>query len=395
MKETTRVLGVLVSLVAATLLVTAPPAAAVTATTTTLTSSANPSQVGQAVTLTATVVGDAPTGSVTFAEPGFTLGTTPVSGGVATLVVTNWAAGTHAVTAAYSGDPDNDPSMGSLTQTVVAPVDPVEPVEPPKVRLRVSTDKVAVGDKVRLSWRSKRADVVTASGDWAGQQKSHGSALVRLTKRGKHVFRLTVQNASGQETARVKVTATRKSKELELVVTDELVVVGTKVDLTADGLAKDERFVVRLDGKEIMTGKADRRGDVARTFEVSKTTPEGALSLTITGSNPGRVGTAVLNVIKAKSLDVEVDSPELPKKSEQTVMVIGLLPGEAVTVMYAGTKLTTGKADKDGRFTYSFDVGKVSGERTVKVIGAIPTRSGAATFTVTGRPGGGGDDIPS
>ncbi len=392
MREITRVPGVLVALVAAGLLVSAQPAAALTATTTTLASSANPSQVDQTVTLTATVVGDAPTGSVTFTEPGFTLGTSPLYSGVATLVLSSWQAGTHVVTATYSGDANNDPSMGSLTQTVLAPVDPVDP---PKVRLRVSADKVAVGDKVRLTWRSKRADVVMASGDWAGQQKSKGSTQVRIAERGKHVFKLTVQNASGQKTARVKVTAARKSKELELVVTDELVAAGTNIDMTADGLAKGEGFVIRLNGKTIMTGKADKRGDVARTFELAKTTPEGALPLTITGSNPGRVGTAVLNVIKAKSLDVQVEKPEVPKKGEQTVTVIGLAPGEAVTVMYAGSKLTTGKADEDGLFTYSFDVGRVGGERTVKVIGALPTRAGDATFTVTGRPGDGGGDIPS
>lgn len=387
-------MGVLVTLVAASVLGSAQPAAAVTATTTTtttLTSSVNPSVVGQSVTLTATIVGDAPTGSVSFVESGVTIGVSPVSGGAATLELSGWTAGTHAVTATYSGDPNNDASAGSLTQTVVAPV---APVKAPTVKLRVSADKVSVGAKIKLSWSSKHADVVMASGDWAGKQKSKGSAQLVVTERGKLVFKLTVQNAAGQKTARVKVTATRKSKELELVVTDELVTVGAKVDVTADGLAKGEGYVVRLDGKPIMTGKANNKGDVARTLEVTKATPEGALPLTITGSNPGRVGTAVLNVIKAKSLDVQVESPELPKKSEQTINVIGLLPGEAVTVMYAGTKLTTGKADEDGLFTYSFDVGKVSGEKTVKVIGAIPTRSGEARFTVTGPVGGGGDDAP-
>ncbi len=89
----------------------------------------------------------------------------------------------------------------------------------------------------------------------------------------------------------------------------------------------------------------------------------------------------MLNVIKAKALDVEVEQLRARRRrTKQTLTVTGLLPGEAVAVMYAATKLTTGKADEDGRFTYSFDVGRRSGEKTVKVVGAIPTRAGEATF---------------
>ena len=44
--------------------------------------------------------------------------------------------------------------------------------------------------------------------------------------------------------------------------------------------------------------------------------------------------------------------------------------------------MTSGKADATGSFTYTFKVGKPFGERTVKVTGAIPERTGTATFTV-------------
>ncbi len=263
-------------------------------------------------------------------------------------------------------------------------------VKPPKVKLVASTTKASVGDKVRLSWHSKRADVVMASGDWAGAQKSKGSVTVRIAERGKHVFKLTVKNAAGAKTATVKVLAARKAKTFELVVTEELTLVGSEVDLTADGLAKGEEYIVRLDGKSIMTGKANNKGDVARTFTLAKTTPEGALPLTITGSNPSRVGTAVLNVIAPKTFDVSVDLDKLPRKAEQTVSVTGMAPEEELTVMYAGEKLTSGTADADGNFTYTFGVGKKSGEKTVKVIGVIPQRSGQATFKVMA-PNGTGD----
>ena len=124
--------------------------------------------------------------------------------------------------------------------------------------------------------------------------------------------------------------------------------VGSEVDVTADGLAKGEEYTVRLDGKSIMTGKANKKGDVARTFTLAKTTAEGALELTITGSNPSRVGSAVLNVIKPKKLTVEVDQPKLEKKAEITLTVTGLIADEALTVMYLGEKLTEARLTTPG-----------------------------------------------
>jgi Big-like domain-containing protein len=384
MREKTRVLTVLVAVVAGAVLAMAPPASANTVTTTTLVSSVNPSTAGQAVTLTATVSGASPAGQIVFGEPGVTLGIADLNAGVATLVLSSLTVGGHALTATYSGDLNNDSSVGTLTQSVAAPpAPPAAPVKPPKVKLVVSATKAAVGDKVRLRWHSKRADQLMASGDWSGVQKSKGSAVVRIAERGKHVFKLTVQNAAGAKTAMVKVLASRKAKELELVVTEELTMVGSDVDVTADGLAKGEEYTVRLNGKPIMTGKANNKGDVARTFVLAKTTLEGPLPLTITGSNPNRVGEAVLTVIKPKKLVIEVEEPKVEKKTEQTLTVTGLVASEPLTVMYLGKKLTAGTADADGEFTYTFDVGKEAGEHTLKVIGADPSRTGEVTFTVT------------
>ena len=90
-----------------------------------VTSSLNPSNFGQSVTFTATLTGAVnPTGSVTFSLDGGT----PVaasstaftaSGGTATLTTSALAAGSHVVTAHYSGDGNNAPSTSApLTQTV-------------------------------------------------------------------------------------------------------------------------------------------------------------------------------------------------------------------------------------------------------------------------------------
>ena len=90
------------------------------ASTTTLTSSANPSVVGQPVTFTATVSSTAgtPTGNVTFSRDGTSLGTVPLSGGQAAVTTSTLAVGPHTITAEYRGDVNSQPSSDTLIQTV-------------------------------------------------------------------------------------------------------------------------------------------------------------------------------------------------------------------------------------------------------------------------------------
>ena len=72
--------------------------------TVTLSSSANPSTVGQAVTLAVVVAPSGATGTVQFLDGGAVLGTAAVTNGVASLDVSTLSADTHAITAVYSGD---------------------------------------------------------------------------------------------------------------------------------------------------------------------------------------------------------------------------------------------------------------------------------------------------
>jgi hypothetical protein len=82
-----------------------------TATATALTSSPNPSQLGQAVTLTATVTAQpgfdksTPTGTVNFLNGTASIGSSPLNGsGVATLAISTLPGGTDSITATYSED---------------------------------------------------------------------------------------------------------------------------------------------------------------------------------------------------------------------------------------------------------------------------------------------------
>jgi len=102
-------------------------------TTTTLASSANPSVVGQAVTLTATVNGSAPTGTVSFRDGGATLttcGAVTVTGAgnarSATCTTTALTVGNHSLTAQYGGDGANIGSTSAAyTQAINAPSSPI------------------------------------------------------------------------------------------------------------------------------------------------------------------------------------------------------------------------------------------------------------------------------
>jgi uncharacterized repeat protein (TIGR03803 family) len=89
------------------------------ATTTALTSSLNPSLVGQSVTFTATVTGNSPTGTVEFFVGSTGLGSRPLSNGVAALSTPRLIAGTHSITAVYSGDANNAPSTSAAVTQVV------------------------------------------------------------------------------------------------------------------------------------------------------------------------------------------------------------------------------------------------------------------------------------
>jgi hypothetical protein len=119
------------------------------ATVTTLTSSPNPSRVGQSITFTATVTsgGTAVTdGSVTFTVGLDELGTAAVDGnGVATIATAQLGSGQHQVAAFYSGSNHFSSSSGSLTQQVDA--------LPTLTVLTSSSNPSTVGDAVTFTAR--------------------------------------------------------------------------------------------------------------------------------------------------------------------------------------------------------------------------------------------------
>jgi hypothetical protein len=120
------------------------------ATTTSVTSSLDPSTVGQTVTFTATVTANAPgsnavQGTVTFLDNGTPLATVTLSGGSASFSTATLTGGSHTITAQYSGFTGNNSfsaSMASLTQTVA--------LQPTTTALTVSTSGAGAAQNVTL-----------------------------------------------------------------------------------------------------------------------------------------------------------------------------------------------------------------------------------------------------
>ena len=88
----------------------------------TLSSSANPSGLGQPVTFTAAIkpqYGGQASGTVTFLDGTTTLGSAAVSGNAASLTTSSLAAGKHSITATYGGDSSLTGSTSSVLSQVV------------------------------------------------------------------------------------------------------------------------------------------------------------------------------------------------------------------------------------------------------------------------------------
>src|SRR5262249_13185892 len=89
------------------------------ATTTSLTSTPNPSNLGQQVTFTARVIPNTATGSVTFKDGSSTLGTVTLAAGKAEFSTSSLSKGTHSITAMYGGSSNY---LGSTSPTLIQKV---------------------------------------------------------------------------------------------------------------------------------------------------------------------------------------------------------------------------------------------------------------------------------
>lgn len=139
-----------------------------------LSSNANPANVGSPLQLSASVSGNAPQGSVDFRRDGVSLpgcGARPLSASgaprIATCDIASLAAGSHALSAHYSGDVDNAASSGGLQQLInAAPT------------LQAASTALSGNEDSELSLTIELADVDSALSDLSLQVLSDAPALV-------------------------------------------------------------------------------------------------------------------------------------------------------------------------------------------------------------------------
>jgi len=179
------------------------------ATSTALTSTPNPSTAGQAVTLRATVspappATGVPTGTVQFKDGLANLGLpVALTNGVATLVTSALTAGTHSLTAVYSGDDD---FLGSTSAAVSQVVTAVAPPPPP-----AATDTVSVqrAEQVRATGELRVEGVNSrrTTGGFAATDEIHDGAASAGTCPGALIGTVSVNQADGRWTFRQVVAA--------------------------------------------------------------------------------------------------------------------------------------------------------------------------------------------
>ena len=140
-------------------------------TTTTASSSALTSNLGQTLTLTASVTANAPgsgtpTGSVNFYDTTTQtdLGSVPLVSGAAALPIATLPLGTQTITETYSGDTDFVPSIGTVSEVIAVPLDILNISSVSPTHTAVSTIDVTFSEPINTSSLSPGALTLTDDG---------------------------------------------------------------------------------------------------------------------------------------------------------------------------------------------------------------------------------------
>jgi arabinan endo-1,5-alpha-L-arabinosidase len=165
------------------------PTGTLAATTVTISASESTIFVGSSLTLTATVAGIAPTGSVSFSDGATVLGSSSLSSaGSASFLASSLAVGTHLITAAYGGDATNAPSSSSAVTVTVQQTPPAVT----SVTLTASASSLPQGlplELVALATRNSSAGIPTGSATFLDGATSLGTA--QLDASGRAIFTVT------------------------------------------------------------------------------------------------------------------------------------------------------------------------------------------------------------
>jgi hypothetical protein len=175
-----------------------------TTTSTAVSSSVNPSTVGQSVKFTASVTPTSATGTLQFLDGGTVIGTATLASGSASFTTTSLAQGAHSIIASYSGDATRAASSSSaLTQTVNV----TAPAAPSNL---IAT--AAGSSQINLAWTASATSGVTydvyesatsgfapsASNRIASGVAAASYSATGLTGSKTYYFRVSAVNSGGE-----------------------------------------------------------------------------------------------------------------------------------------------------------------------------------------------------
>jgi len=186
-----------------------------TVATVSLTSNANPTLVGHAITFTAHVSPSAATGTVQFLDGNSVIGTVAVASGTAAFTTSQLTVGSHAMTASYSGDTNYTAATSStLTETITPPGAPSQ-----------LSAMASSSSRIDLDWNASSTSGVTydvyastvsgftpsASNQIVSGVTATSYAATGLNASTKYYFRVTAVKAGGESAASNQASATTRS----------------------------------------------------------------------------------------------------------------------------------------------------------------------------------------
>lgn len=254
----------------------------------------------------------------------------------------------------------------------------------PTVTLKQSASKLRLGQSMDLTWTSKNAGMVEASGSWTGAKAPSGTQTVKPAATGTATYILRAKNNAGTTTAQVAVPVGLSAAKLRITGNSR-----PRADRTftvvAAGLVGGEKYTIRLADKIIATGQATKAGQVSRAVRVPSSVKAGTRALQVTGSLSDRTGVRSIKVVRTTSATVRLADSKVRASKRQRVTISKLMSGEKVTVTYQGRRISTAsaRANSKGVFTMTFNVGNARGKKTVTVSTDSSSRTVKKAFSVT------------
>ena len=267
-----------------------PLASAATSTTTSLAASANPVVTGQSITLTATVTGTSPTGTVTFMDGGTSLGTGSVSAGKATLAKSFTTTGSHSLTAVYAGDANN---TGSTSAALALTVNPAPP--PTTTTLTSSASTATAGQALTFTATITGASptgtvIFRDNGGSIGTMPVSGGKATNsraLNGAGTHTLTATYSgdaNNSGSVSSAISVTVSAAASTTTMTATPTVVDVGGSIMVTVKvaGVNPSGNITFKLNGNPLTGTYALSSGQTSMSMAIGT-----AGSYTLVANYPG------------------------------------------------------------------------------------------------------------